>query len=278
MATSRRKNTEIGGGISPEESAPLRPASGPYTVRALERALGLLKFFDVDRPGWTLAELSRASGLHKATCFRLVKTLEAEGFLTLDSERGHYLLGPALVRIAFLARSHDELIRTAHPYMERLAACTGETADLAVWSPDGVLFLDQVVTAHPFKPPSRAGRVFNDFGNSHSKILAAFGPQTRRAKLSVSQKEGLTLADTAALLAELDEVARSGVAYDLEEQRKGICAVAAPVRDAAREVVASMAVVVPVERFGLEARAKHTAAVKQVATDLSGALGYRSSS
>lgn len=267
--------------VTEETKTEAPPAAGAragngYSVRALERGLHILKCFDVDHPGWTVGDLARQAGLHKATCFRLVKTLEAEGFLVQSPESGEYELGSALLRVAYLARSHGELVRLAHRHLEHLAALTGETVDLGVWTEDGILFVDQVLTSHPFKPEASVGRVFTDFGNAHSKILLAFGPEARREKLSFggAGENRATLAEAVALSAEIEQVRNAGVAYDLQEQNKGICAVAVPVRDSTGEVVASLAVVAPEERFGAEARELHALSAREVALALSRQLGF----
>ena len=57
-----------------------------------------------------------------------------------------------------------------------------------------------------------------------------------------------TITSRDALLAELDEIRRSGVAFDREEHTDGISAVAAVVRDA-HGPVAAISVPVPTQRF-----------------------------
>jgi DNA-binding IclR family transcriptional regulator len=57
-----------------------------------------------------------------------------------------------------------------------------------------------------------------------------------------------TVTDRAALLRELEEVRRAGVAYDHEEYVMGVCAVAAPVHDAVG-AVGALTVEVPSDRF-----------------------------
>ena len=63
-----------------------------------------------------------------------------------------------------------------------------------------------------------------------------------------------TITDPGELAAQLDEVRRQGVAFDIEERDMGTCAVAAPVRDQTGKVIATLAVVVPTGRFDEEAQ------------------------
>ncbi|GAB4245105.1 MAG: hypothetical protein Kow00129_04910 [Thermoleophilia bacterium] len=273
MADKATRNSKT---PSPTRSAKAAPGEKPkseYTVRSLERGLTILKCFDVDHPGRTLSELTELTGLHKATCFRLVKTLEDQDFLSFSEPAGRYYLGTSLLRISALARSHDELSRLARPHLEQLARETGETVDLAVWTSDGILFLDQVLTSHPFKPVSSAGRVFTDLRNAHAKVLVAFGPENRLEQLLARQdfdpENGYT---RDAIEESLAEVRRTGVAWDLEERSPGICAVAVPVCAGDQSLIASLAVVAPSERFGPAERETYAEALRRRADALCLAL------
>ena len=46
-----------------------------FVVRALSRGLRVLTLFSIDHPRWTLAELARTTGLHKATTYRMTRTM-----------------------------------------------------------------------------------------------------------------------------------------------------------------------------------------------------------
>ena len=245
-------------------------------VRTLERGLALLSCFDVNHPSWTLADLSRAVNLHKATARRLAKTLEAQRFLRVDELTGQYRLGTALLPMTYLARSNDELVHVAHPYVERLAEQTQETVGFSVWTDGGIVQIDHVLTTHLFKPQMLLGSVTSEYGTTHSKIFLAFGPEDRLSRLTWgSPMHSLTVADAATLREELDRVRERGIAIDVEERMPGVCAVGVPVRDSVGEVVASIAVVVPKDRFRPEDRRRLALSAYEAATALSRDLGFR---
>jgi DNA-binding IclR family transcriptional regulator len=245
-------------------------------VRALERGLQLIKCFDIDHPSWRIANLARAVGLHKATARRLIKTLEAEGFLVLSLDSGEYRLGSALMPVAYLVRSHDQLVQVAHPYLERLAAQTEETVGLSVWTDGGIVSVEHIPTIHFFKPAMFLGNVSTTYGTTHSKIFLAFGPEERLSRLSFSDRgHSLTLAEAARVQEELQQVRESGIAYDIEERSKGVCAIGVPLRDGTGEVVASIAVVAPPDRFGPAQRETITNLVRETGLAISKELGFR---
>jgi DNA-binding IclR family transcriptional regulator len=258
---------------SQPEGAP-DSASG---VRALERGLQLIKCFDMEHPSWRIADLARAVNLHRATARRLVKTLESESFLVLDPDSGEYRLGSALMPVAYLVRSQDQLVRAARPYLEQLAAKTEETVGLSVWTDGGIVSVMHIPTIHFFKPALLLGNVSTTYGTTHSKIFLAFGPEERLSKLSFGDRgHSLTLAEAASVQEELQEVRESGIAYDLEERSKGVCAVGVPLRDSTGEVVASIAVVVSPDRFGPTQKASISAAIRETGIEISRELGFGS--
>ncbi len=267
--------------ITPGGSQPQAPEWGTVgsdRVRVLERGLQLLKCFDMEHPVWRIPELAEAVGLHKATARRLVKTLEAKSFLSIDPTSGDCRLGTALLPMSYLARSHDGLLGVARPFMGQLAAQTEETIGLSVWTDTGIVQVEHIPTPHFFKPAMLLGEVTCAYGSSHSKIFLAFGPEERTQRLSFSGRaRELTPAEAAGLQKELQRVRETGIAYDIEERTEGVCAVSVPVRNGAGDVVASLAVIAPTERFGPTQRESISDLVRQTGLAISRELSAKQS-
>lgn len=245
-------------------------------VQALARGLTLLSLFDVEHPKWSLGELSQHTGISKTTAYRMLRTLEWKGFLTFEPDSELYHIGPATIPVAYLALSNVGLSRLAHPALEKLAAATGETVELAVQGKEGAVVVDHVVTSHPFKPNLPLGRVLRNLANSGAKVLAAYQPAEERERILLEQPVALTphtIINAALLRAELDNIAKVGLAFDREEQDLGVCAVSAPVFSTNGEVEAAVTVVVPADRFDPEDQTRNAEAVKATAAELSVSLG-----
>ena len=260
---------QLRNGVSnPGDEAGPSDSDATYSVRSLARGLSILRSFTVERPEWGVTELSRHLELNKATIFRLAKTLEAEGFLSFEPSTGKYHVGSALLRVAYVGLSRAEIVQVARPYMEKAASETGESVDLAVWTNEGVLFVDQVRTSRPFRPMSRIGRVFSDFKNAHAKVFLAFMPDEERS-------QNLELAPSPVKLSrELEKVAAEGVAYDVQEHAEGVCSVAAPILDTSGRARASISIVTPASRFGSADVIRLTQAVREAALGISRELGF----
>lgn len=247
-------------------------------TRTLEKGLFLLGLFDVEHPEWSLKELRERAGLPKATTRRLMKTLEAANWVAYDSESGRFHLGSSALRALYLAMSHSELTRTAHPFLAQLTEETTESSSLTVWADRGGLIIDTVPTARAFKPFTFAGMLLEGSASADAQVLIAFGSEhTQEMVLSTPQqpRTRYTVVDVHALRERFERVRSEGVAYDRGEWNETAPAVAAPVFDRNGELRASVSVVAPPERCNEEQMRSYAEAVKKTAAELSFALGYR---
>jgi DNA-binding IclR family transcriptional regulator len=251
------------GGRSEEES--------DLYVQALARGLSVLALFDVEHPEWSLNDICERTGISKTTVYRMLRTLEWKGFVAFDADKERYHLGPAMIPGAYLTLSYVSFVRYTHPFLEDLAKATGETVELTVESAQGAVVVDQVATSHPFKPNLPTGRILGNMANSAVRMWVALRPPEERARLLREQQLKFTphtTTDPAELAEMLARAAEEGVAYDLEEQDLGVCAVSAPVFGPGGDVLAVLTVVAPSDRFGPEARARNTEAVKRKASQM----------
>jgi DNA-binding IclR family transcriptional regulator len=249
-------------------------------VQTLERGLRILKCFDVIRPEWTVKDISSATRLPAATVYRLVITLQREGFLECDSRTHRYHLGPAFLKTGYLVTSLSELARIAHPHLERLTEITSEATMLAVWRNGEALIVDAVPTPGAFSFRVLVGSTIPGLATVHGRIFAAYAPDdVREAALAAHHVRytEYTMVDPQGLREELEYIRREGVAFGSQQTHQGMCSVDAPVFGPDGSVVASLAVAVPLERFGPAETRRCMTAVKQVAATLSRELGYRES-
>jgi IclR family pca regulon transcriptional regulator len=253
------------------------PAKGKTSssTRTLERGLSILDCYDVDHWGRTLSEICTETGLPKATAFRLLKTLEQRGYLTLDSLTNRYCLGPSMMKAGYLMASQSDLVRLARPFLETLVGETSETAVLTTWSNECTVTLDYVLTPLPFKPYVRVGQPLTDLHNAHTQVYLAFMPSQERTPIIARTVEtgidGRPM-QPAAFERRLDKVRLEGVAYDMEERMRGVCAMAAPAFDVHGRVKATLGIIAPTERFR-EAVGGYVIPLKEAARSLSVQLG-----
>lgn len=251
------------------------PRSAP--TRTLEKGLFLLGLFDADHPEWTLKEVRERAGLPKATTRRLMKTLEASHWVAYDGDSGTYHLGSRALLAAYLFTSHAELVRVAHPYLLRLAAETTESCRLTVWIDSGAMIVDNVPTTRLFKYHIYNGMLLDGLASANAKALVAFQPEEAWDALlatPIQPRTPETVTDPERVREQWRAIRRAGVAFDWGEWNAEAPAVAAPVFDRDGHVVASVSVVVPVERASEEAMQNVAQAVKKTASEVTARLGW----
>lgn len=260
------------------ESEPRSSTGDRLLVQGLIKGLRVFSLFDSLNPEWSVDEMTEELGLPRMTVYRLVKTLESEGYLIGDPASNRYHLGPMVLAAMHASWDHWRvLIRTARPYLEELATSTGETVTLAV-DVDGVAVeIDSIVTPRPFRQQLAPGRVVGYAASAHGKVFAAHMSPEERDKLFERpfQPPAASPKDLESFHAELEKILEEGVAYDYEERDVGTCAVAAPVRDQLGEVVASLGLLAPPGRFGPREQETLAKAVQTSAQELSSFFGYR---
>lgn len=248
-----------------------------FQVRALTRGLSILCLFDVDHREWTIDEMAEQTGLVRMTVYRMARTLESMAFLVRNSSTNRYRLGPAIIAMRYVSDDQSGFVNAARPFLEGLVHQTGESVTLAVEVDGYPVCVDIINTTRPFKRRTAPGRILGNVATVHGKLFNAFkSPAERQAMLAkpVLQRTTDTVVEREAILAELDQVARDGVSYDIEGTYTGLCAVGAPVRDQFGAVVAAMSVVMPAGRFGPAERVLCTEAVKKAADSFSAYLGW----
>ncbi len=218
-------------------------------VQVIARATDVLRALEAEPGGLSLAKIARRVELPRSTVHRIVTALEAESLVVPASPSGGYRLGPELAR--FAASAGGELRELVRPFIEQLRYEADETVDLAVLNRDRVFFVDQVAAPHRLQALSAVGVSLPAHCTAIGKALLAGLTDEQVERLlpeRLPAESTNTITDRTELLADLERVRASGVAYDREELTIGISAVGAAIRDAS-SVVAALSIPVPTARF-----------------------------
>ena len=212
-------------------------------VQSVDRALAILEV--LARCGEAgVTEIAAELGVHKSTAFRLMATLEAHRLVEQTTERGRYRLGVGILRLAGATTARLDLVQEARPICRKLAADTGETVNVAVLSESSALYLDQIAGSSALQPHNWVGQHIPLHATSNGKVLlSGLDDAALDAVLGkLSTYTPHTITRRPRLREELDRVRESGYAVAVDELEIGLTAVAAPIRNAHGDVVASVSV------------------------------------
>ncbi len=116
---------------------------GEYTIVAVQRALKMLKIFNIDRNALTLTEISRILNLNKSSTLRILATLMEEHFIKYEEDIKKYKPGLELFRLGNVVSESLDIRRLAKPYLEEAVKETGFVASLGVLEGKSVMIIEQ---------------------------------------------------------------------------------------------------------------------------------------
>lgn len=253
-----------------------------YAIQTVQNCLRVLAAFQ-DARELGVTELARQLDLHKNNVFRLLATLEEEGYVEKNEATDRYRLGLGCLELAHAFSRNHSLPQLARPVLIELTRETGESAHLGVLSGFEVMHLDSEQPDRLVVTNSRIARRLPAHCTALGKVLLGCGePGQLRAydeefvaAGGLRPRTGATLVDREKLFAHLHTVGAQGYALDLEECEVGLCCAAAPIHDERARVVAALSVSGPA--FRLEAsdlEQRIAPAVVRAAEGLSRTLGY----
>src|SRR3954467_4670581 len=141
----------------------------------LSRALAVLGCFTDEHPEQTLGGIVSATGLASATAYRLGAELVGWGGLARPS-RGHSRIGTRLGPLGSLAPVHRDLRDTALPFLQDLAAVTGQVVHLVVLDGDRALFVERLAGDAEVRGRSPGGGPMPLHASGPGKVPLAHGP------------------------------------------------------------------------------------------------------
>jgi IclR family acetate operon transcriptional repressor len=221
------------------------------SIAVLDKALDLLQALAA-RPSQSVAELSQAAGVTKATAYRILTTLEMRGCVVTYGRVRRYSIGQAFHLYSRAAREADRLVPIARPHMRDLARF-GETVNLGVLANQRVLYLDVLESNQSLRAISEVGSFDTLHATALGKAILSRMPVAERdailAEAELVPLTAHTVTAVDALRQQIERAAIDGYALDDEENEIGMRCVAAPIVNADGWPVAALSVSGPNSRM-----------------------------
>ncbi|MCC5857833.1 MAG: IclR family transcriptional regulator [Ectothiorhodospiraceae bacterium] len=108
-------------------------------VRAVERAVSILRAFTPERPRLGLSDIARIVDLDKATVHRLLSTLEGCGLVLFEPAEKQYSLTYNVVALGAGVAGHADIQQIAEPVLRGVSAKTECLAFLSTFADTGAI-------------------------------------------------------------------------------------------------------------------------------------------
>ncbi len=218
-----------------------------------------------------LAELGNASGLNKATTYRLVQSLVKYSMLEREPDGRRYTVGPGLIALSATVIQRVNIRESARPILERIAVETSETVSLHIRHLRHRVCIDSIESNLPVRRVVPLGETLPLYAGTTSKVMLAFLPEDEISDvLSWAGSEGW---DTKPISIRLVEAREAGYLCAVGDRTAGVGGLSAPVFSAAG-VTGAITVSGPGDRFDVPAMQAAAPFLRDACAELSSALGH----
>lgn len=252
---------------------PTIPRTGlPATrqVGSVQRAIAVLDALADGGAELGTNEIARRTGINASSISRLLSTLTDAGLVQHLPATGRYRLGVRILQLASAARENLDLRAVARPLLEELAEISGETVTLSLPGEHDVLTVDFVPSSRSVRSVAEIGRNSIAHATATGKVFLACGGQLPDGDLPAFTDA--TITDRAKLAHAIDEIAEQGYAMAVRERDNDLSAIAVPVLDQARQLIAIVGIQGPATRFDPAAMATLVPALRDRAALIAAAF------
>lgn len=206
---------------------------------AVEAATRIITWLSQAEQEVGISEISRGTEINKNMVFRILNSLEKEGWVYCNEQKYSLTLLP--FRLASKAISRTALNTTALPILYELHDKTGESTYLGIRKADKVLYIQHLDGVKDVRISCRVGGEYDLYCSAPGKVLLAYSEKEFIDEYTARELKKHTensITERLELQKELEAIRNNGYATDCEEFGYGITCVAAPIFDHTGKVVA----------------------------------------
>jgi DNA-binding IclR family transcriptional regulator len=252
-------------------------------VKSATRVIQILETVGFRKNGISHAELSAVLKIPKGSLSLLLADLVVHDFLSLHREgERRYVIGPQVLVIAGQYLTDLDIVQLGRPIVHEVMNTTDESSALAVRKGDEMLIVYGENCSQPLKRTVEIGYRAPLYTTAGGKAILANLPdgeiQKYLSSVKLTPKTHCTITDPKQLLKELKAIRSERIAYAREERYEGLIAMAAPVFNLFRSVVAAIVVTLPTIRFKTNSEKRIKRTLIRASEKLSKQLGLNPSS
>lgn len=218
------------------------------------KGLSVLEAFGKERERLTIADVSRLTGLDRATSRRCLLTLQRLGYATHDGKNFALTVRVLSLGRAYLATTplHEQI----QPFLDRFAAAIQESCSCSILDDTEIVYIARAAQRRVMSIGLGVGSRLPAYCASMGRVLlAALSDEEVTSALDRTDIRPLTaktLTDRAALVAEIVRVRTQGFAIIDEELEIGLRSLAIPIRNVSGRVVAALNTGVQTSRISID--------------------------
>ncbi|MBN2126263.1 MAG: IclR family transcriptional regulator [Deltaproteobacteria bacterium] len=217
-----------------------------YVIKVLEKALKVLDEFSPKESAFTLDALTKRTRLSKPVVYRILRTMEKNGYIRYDLNDGRYRLGLRFLELGSSVFTSTSIRKTASPYLDSIARTLKATILVGIILDDQFSYIDKREGDSILRIPSPLGAKMAPGDSFLGQTLLAFMEPEERTRLlklhPLRNRVQGRLRTLGEIKARLDEVKRQGYLLETGEFYEGVAQVGVPIVGASGDVVAALGV------------------------------------
>tara|TARA_R110002051_G_scaffold129968_6_gene203713 strand:+ start:2081 stop:2836 length:756 start_codon:yes stop_codon:yes gene_type:complete len=220
-------------------------------IGGFAKGLKVIEAFGEASPRLSIAEVSKATGLDRATARRCLLTLAELGYADYDGK--FFALTPRILRLGHAYLSATPLPQIVQPFLDRLSQEVGQSASASVLDGTEIVYIARASQRRVMSINLIAGSRLPAYCASMGRVLLAALPEQEVRVLLLGTKlqafTPLTKTAPGELLDELAKVRSQGFAVIDQELELGLCSIAVPLRNDRGTVIAAINIGAPAAQF-----------------------------
>lgn len=247
-------------------------------VEAVLAALHIMDCF-LAAPTLGIKQIMDATGYTRNRVMRLTGTLVHKGYLVLDEASRAYSLGTKIPALSNVYEPRQEIILQVNPVLKKIAYHTGESVSFYIREGFDRVVLAREEGTQAIRYTVSEGQRMDLHAGAGGKVLLAFASDevvsSFLSKRTLGKHTQQTITTKKKLIAELKKIQKQGFATSRGERVPDAYAIAAPVFDAAGDLLGALGIAGPAGRFTPPLRKAHQQMIVNHARRLSKQLDWK---
>ena len=216
-----------------------------YLLSSVNNTLSLIELLS-HYDSLSLAEIVKLSGFDKASCFRMLYTLETNDMVIKTSD-SRYQLGLSFIRYGAAVSSRLNLVNSAKPLMKEAADRHKRSLHLGIIDGNRVLTILVENPVHGLAVSGRIGMSAKLYATGMGRVLLS-GMDDRdyadyTEHLVFKHYSDHSIHSKAELDQIIDSVRNDGYATDIDDRFPGFGAIAVPIKDGDKQIIAALSII-----------------------------------
>ncbi len=205
------------------------------SLSSIKKSITILDLISTPPCEYTVAEISKRTGIHLSTVYRTIEQLEEEGMVAISNETKKYRIGPHAYRIGNSYIYRNNYMQSLEELVHEISEKVKESVGMAIFDQGNIVSIIESEIKQPMKLNDIPGKYFPVNKGTYGKCIMAFLPEEYIEEYlnthTFEKTLPATITEKDELLAEYEKIRRQGYCNSVEESRINVAATGIPLFD-----------------------------------------------